>query len=329
MRVGPCETPACGPREVLVSVRATGVCAGDLYIYQGKNPYAKYPIIGGHEICGTIAATGAEVATDSLAPGTLVVVEPFLGCGRCYPCRIGKSNCCAHLEIIGVHRAGGFAEFVTAPATHIHRVPSTLTPTWASFAEPVAIAVQACRRGLIAAGEYVLILGAGPIGLAVIEVVKARGAHPVVADINPTRLDFARRLGAIALPAGHALLQAVLDQTGGDGAPVVIEATGSVAAIEQTVELVAPGGRIVILGLVARGTRAAFPGLDFTRKEMTVLGSRASVGCFPEALDLLARGLIRYPEVATELSLWDAPATFARLEREPACMHKAVLLATP
>src|ERR1041385_8707372 len=182
MRVGDWARPELEPGEVLVRVRATGICAGDMYIYQGKNPYAAYPIIGGHEICGSIAEVGSAVK--HLQPGALVVVEPFLGCGRCYPCRLGKSNCCADLQIIGVHRAGGFAEFVVAPATHIHPVPEGLPHTWAAFAEPVAIGVQACRRGAVKSGEYVLILGAGPIGLALIEVALARGAQPVVTDIN-------------------------------------------------------------------------------------------------------------------------------------------------
>jgi len=255
LRIGAWQTPAPAPNEVLVRVRATGICAGDLYIYQGKNPYAAYPIVGGHEICGVIAEVGREVT--QFHSGALVVVEPFLGCGRCYPCRIGKTNCCANLQIIGVHRAGGFAEWVVAPVTNIHRVPEGLSPTWASFAEPVAIGVQACRRGEVGPGEYALILGAGPIGLALIEVALARGAHPVVTDINPARLEFAGTLGARTLEADDNLVKNVLDQTNGEGAAVVIEATGNANAMESTVELVASGGRIVIVGLVQRGILVA------------------------------------------------------------------------
>jgi L-gulonate 5-dehydrogenase len=324
MHVGQWPTPEAGPNEVLVRVRATGICAGDMYIYQGKNPYAAYPIIGGHEICGLIAGVGNAVK--HLRPGALVVVEPFLGCGRCYPCRVGKSNCCANLQIIGVHRAGGFAEFVVAPATHIHPVPAGLTQTWAAFAEPVAIGVQACRRGDVKAGEYVLILGAGPIGLALIEVARARGAQPVVTDINESRLEFARTLGAQTLKTDESLLQHVLDQTDGEGAPVVIEATGNARAMETTVGLVAAGGRIVILGLVKRGVGVQFPGLEFTRKEMTVIGSRASVNCFPESLQLLATGKIQYPRVATEIGMWEAPSAFANMHQNPGEMHKGVLV---
>jgi L-gulonate 5-dehydrogenase len=324
MHVGEWKQALPGPDDVLVRVKATGICAGDMYIYQGRNPYAQYPIIGGHEICGVVADIGTNVR--NIKPGTLVVIEPFLGCGKCYPCRIGKSNCCANLRIIGIHQDGGFAEFVVAPATHIHPVPAGLSPIFASFAEPVAIGIQACRRGDVRSGELVLILGCGPIGLALIEVARARGARPIATDINEERLEFAKSLGAEVLKADEQVLSRIMDRTNGEGAPVVIEATGNIQVMESTVHLVAAGGRIVIVGLVKKGLEVKLPGLDFTRKEMTILGSRASVNCFPESLSLLASGAIRYPRVATEVSMWQAPETFARLNQNPAAMHKGVLV---
>jgi L-gulonate 5-dehydrogenase len=128
------------------------------------------------------------------------------------------------------------------------------------------------------------------------------------------------------LPADEGLVRTVLEQTGGEGAPVVIEATGNVQAMEQTVDLVASGGRIVIVGLVKQGVGVTFPGLEFTRKELTIVGSRASVNCFPEALELLASGAITYPRVATEFALWEAPGVFAHLAEHPEAVHKAVLV---
>jgi L-gulonate 5-dehydrogenase len=324
MTLGEWRTPQPGPGEVLVSVAAAGICAGDMYFYLGKNPYAVYPQVCGHEVAGTVAAVGEGVS--GLEEGTPVVVEPFLGCGKCYPCRIGKSNCCANLRIIGVHQPGGYAEMLTAPATHIHRVPPGLSLAFASFAEPVAIGVQACRRGEIGADDLVLLLGCGPIGLAVIEVARARGARVIATDIAPERLASAEQFGATVIPAGEGLLQQVMNYTNGEGAPVVVEATGSPQAMEQTVELVAAGGRIVILGLVKQGVKVSLPGLDFTRKEMTVVGSRASVNCFPEALELLASGAITYPQVASEFSLWDAPRIFAGLADHSLAVHKAVFV---
>ncbi len=324
MKVGDWDTPRPGPGEVLVSVGAAGICAGDMYFYLGKNPYAVYPQICGHEIAGVVAELGSEVT--GLEPGTPVVVEPFIGCGHCYPCRVGKSNCCMNLRIIGVHRPGGYAEYLTAPAYLVHKVPPGLSLTFASFAEPVAIGVQGCRRGQVSAGEDVLILGCGPIGLALIEVAKARGANVWAADIAPERLTTAARFGAETLLVDDNFVQTILEQTNGEGMPVVMEATGSPKAMEQTVDLVAAGGRIVILGLVKQGVTVNFPGLDFTRKEMTIVGSRASVNCFPEALALMASGAVTYPQVATEFSLWDAPQVFADLAKNPGSVHKGVLI---
>lgn len=323
MRVGEWKTPEPARGEVVVRVRAAGICAGDVYIYLGKNPYANYPRVAGHELCGTVETAGENAG--SFRAGELVVVEPFIGCGKCYACRVGKSNCCANLGLIGTNLPGGYAEFVVAPANNIHRVPAGLSPLEASFAEPLAIGVQARRRADLRADEYVLILGCGPIGLALIEVAKARGARVVATDISKPRLDFAGSLGIETIKP-EELLKGVQQQTDGEGAAVVFEATGNPKAMEQTVDLVASGGRIVIVGLVKQGVTVSIPGLDITRKEMTLLGSRASVNCFPEALELLASGKIQYPKVATRLSMWDAPAIFEALVKDPTAMHKGVLM---
>jgi len=327
LQLGSWDTPKPESAEALISVGAAGICAGDMYFYVGKNPYSRYPMVCGHEIAGVVAEVGKDV-TD-LEVGTRVVVEPFIGCGGCYPCRIGKSNCCAQLQIIGVHQPGGYAEYLTAPVRNIYPIPNGLSMTVASFAEPVAIGIQACRRGSISQDDFVLVLGCGPIGLAIIEVARARGAHVVAADILPSRLEIARQVGADTLLADDHLMAAIQERTNGEGAPVVIEATGNVQAMEQTVELVAAGGRIVIVGLVKKGLAVSFQGLDLTRKEMTLVGSRASVNCFPESLQLLASGAIAYPRVATEFTMWDAPKVFSQLAENPALVHKGVLVREP
>ena len=323
VRVGAWATPRAAPGAVVVRVGATGVCAGDLYLYKGVNPYASYPVIGGHEIAGTVHELGEGVR--ELEVGGRVVVEPFIGCGHCYACRAGKANCCAHLEIIGVHRPGGFAEFVAAPAANVHRVPEGLSLAWASFAEPLAVGVQACRRGEVGA-EDVLVLGCGPIGLAIVEVARARGARVLASDVLPGRLEHARELGAEPLPGGDALDAELRARTNPEGVGVVIEATGVPGVMERAMHLVAPGGRVVIVGLAKQGQGVTLPGLDLTRKEMTILGSRASVNCFPEALDLLASGRIRYPEIMNTFPMWEAPEVFGTLERDPGALDKAVLL---
>jgi L-gulonate 5-dehydrogenase len=207
--------------QALVRVAAAGLCAGDLCIYQGRNPCVSYPRVGGHGIAGRVEALGP--GTDGPAPGTLVCVEPFIGCGRRYACRGGKPNRCARLQIIGVHREGGFAGWVTAPVDRPHPVPDGLPPTLASFAEPAAIGVQACRRGEVAAGDAVLVLGRGPIGLALVEVARARGAAVRATDPCGRRLATAAGLGASPLPPGDDLPGRVRAATDGGGMPVASE----------------------------------------------------------------------------------------------------------
>ncbi|PTE11371.1 zinc-binding alcohol dehydrogenase family protein [Mesorhizobium helmanticense] len=324
IRMADAPKPEPQPGEVLVRVKAAGLCAGDLYIYTGKNPYVSYPRIGCHEISGVVEAYGPGSSGPPI--GTRVVVDPFIGCGRCYPCRVGKRNCCANLAIVGVHREGGFADFVTAPAGNLNVVPDGLTDFEAAFAEPVAIGVQGCRRGMVSAQDTILVLGAGPIGLAIVEVARAHGAKVYATDLSAERLTTAADLGAIPVAGGAGLVERAMELTNGEGMPVVMEATGAAPAMEQTIDLVAAGGRIVILGLVKKGQGITFPGLDFTRKEVTILGSRASVDCFPEALELLASGKIHYPKIASSFALGEAPGVFQKLAANPMALHKAVFV---
>lgn len=312
-----------GHGDVRVKVTAAGICAGDMHIYRGNNPYVQYPCIAGHEIAGEVLELGEGVT--GFAIGDRVVVEPFLPCGNCYPCRIGKGNCCVNLQIIGVHRPGGYAENLVAPAHRLHPIPATLSIVRASFAEPLAIAVQACRRAELGK-EVCLIQGCGPIGLALIEVARSRGATVYATDIDRSRIEMAESLGANVRLADDNLGDWSLRVTESEGFPVVFEATGVVPVISQSLDLVASGGRVVVVGLVPRGVQVPFAGLDLTRKEATILGSRASVGCFPEAISLLDSDKITYPDVATQLSMWDAPKIFDQLDPHPESMHKGVLV---
>lgn len=324
MRVGEMTTPTPRENEVLIKIAAAGVCAGDLYIYVGKNPYAIYPCVAGHEMAGEIADVGKSVT--GFKAGQRVVIDPFVGCGKCYPCRIGKYNCCVNLHILGVHSPGGYAEYLCVPENKLYLVPDNLSLELAAFAEPIAIGIQACNRGEVVKEDTVLILGCGPIGMVTIEVAKARGARVIAADINLQRLEIASAMGAEPVLSDNNLLQNVLSLTRNEGATVVVEATGVASVMQQTTDLVASGGRIVILGLVPKGVGVTFPGLDFTRKELTILGSRTNKNCFPEALDLLSSGRVTFPQLARSFSLWDSPGLFSRLAENPGLYHKALLI---
>lgn len=314
------EPPVPAEGEVLLRVEAAGICAGDLYIYRGKNPYATYPRIGGHEIAAVVVDSVGEYRS-----GDRVVVEPFLPCGICYPCRIGKRNCCVNLQIIGVQRPGGFAEYLVAPAHRLHRIPDGLSSVAASFAEPIAIGVHAIRRAELD-DELCLVLGTGPIGLAVIEVALAMGGRVLATDPDPERLTVAARMGAETYPPGEGFAEWIREQTNGEGVPVVFEATGVPKVMTEALDWVASGGRVVILGLVPRGKMVEFAGLDLTRKEATILGSRASNDCFPKAIALLATRAIRLPETAKQFPLSEGPDLFAALNENPAILGKGVFI---
>jgi L-gulonate 5-dehydrogenase len=282
LRLADVERPVPGPGEVRVDVAAVGICGSDVHLFRGDHPYRVFPLIYGHEFSGTVGDIGSDVA--GLVPGMPVVVEPLLPCGGCYPCRIGRHNCCVNLQVIGVHRNGGLAESVVVPAERVYPIPAFLDPAVAGLCEPFSIGMQAVGRGQISAEDRVLILGAGPIGLTVLAIAQSRGAQVAIVDLLASRLQLAGQLGADLLIDGTAtdVRQTVLDWTGGDGASVVVEATGNVRAMESTVDLVAFAGRIVLVGVTTKPV--TFPGLDWTRKELTVLGSRNNASRFGDAV---------------------------------------------
>lgn len=280
--------PVPGQDEVLVRVEAVGLCGSDFHFFHGTDPYASYPRVQGHEFSGTVVGVppgGGDGGPDQGGPavGDLVAVEPLLPCGTCYPCRRGRPNCCVRLRVIGVHVDGALAEYVAVPRRAAH-VANGLAPELAALVEPLSIGVHACRRARIAADDRVVVFGAGAIGQAVLVAAVHRGASVMAVDRVESRLELASRMGAAAtVDAGSADVEAeVAAWTGGDGADVAVEATGVAAVLAQCAEVAAHGGRVLVLG--TPGEAAAFPTLEITRKELSILGSRNNLGCFPEAL---------------------------------------------
>jgi 2-desacetyl-2-hydroxyethyl bacteriochlorophyllide A dehydrogenase len=280
--------PEPGTGEVLVRVRRVGICGTDVHAYHGRQPFLTYPRILGHELGVEVAAVGAGV--EGLRTGDWCAVEPYLDCRECIACRRGRPNCCARLQVLGVHVDGGMREYLTVPARKLHR-GAGLSLEQLALVETLGIGAHAVDRGAVAAGEFALVIGAGPIGLAVLQFARTAGARTIVLDLDEGRLAFAReRLGAdFTVRAGQAAHAEVAALTNGDLPTVVFDATGSGASMERAVDYVAPGGRLVLVGLYQG--MIAFADPELHRRELSILATRNSTSReFRHVLALLQEG---------------------------------------
>jgi len=252
----------------LVRPRRAGVCGTDYHIFEGKHPFLEYPRVIGHELAVEMVEPPAG---SQLKPGEIFALNPYLSCGHCIACRRGKPNCCVRVSVLGVHQDGGMAELLAVPPENLVRVDG-LSLDQAATVEFLAIGAHAVRRGAITAADRVLVVGAGPIGLGVALFASLSGAAVAILDREQERaLAAAPLTGAVPLPADN--LDAALGTfTGGEGFDVVLDATGNPRAMEQGFDLVAHGGRYVLVSVVKEPITFMDP--DFHRREMTLLGSR-------------------------------------------------------
>ena len=277
------------PLEVLIKVTAGSICGSDVGIYKGTNSLATYPAIIGHEFGGFVEEVGGMV--EGIKVGDLVAVDPVRSCGHCYACTHGRQNVCRDVVCVGVHKPGGFAEYVTAPADRAHKVdPKRIAPDMVCLVEPYGIGVQVNQRGRIAKEDMVLVMGAGPAGLCIMQDAKARGAYVMMSDIVDERLAFAREMGADQTVNGAKddIRKVVDELTGGEGMPVVVDAACTVKSFPQALDLACAAGRVVILGLGANASEVA--AVAITKKELDVIGSRLNNRRFPEVIATMARG---------------------------------------
>lgn len=316
--------PDLGPGQALIQVEAVGICGSDLHIYTGEHPYLHYPQIQGHEFCGTVLAFG-EGYHGPVRIGERVAVEPLISCGTCYPCRQHRPNCCTHLAVLGVHTPGALAERIAVHTTSLYPV-GDLAPELGALAEPISIGVQGVTRGAVTGEDRAVIFGAGPIGQAVLLAARDRGARVLVVDMLPSRLDLALQLGAEqVVNAGTEDVEAIVQSwTGGEGPSIIFEATGVPAVIRQAVTLVASAGRIVIIGVSTRDV--SLPAVEFTRKELTILGSRNSTGVFGEAVALVRRNRERARLLITHrFSLAETPQALEFALNHPTEAEKVII----
>src|SRR3990167_4695224 len=246
-----CETPGTllaqdrpvperGPNDVLLRVKRVGVCGTDLHIFTGKQPYLSYPRVMGHELSGIVEAAPADSALQS---GDTVYVMPYLSCGKCIACRAGKTNCCVSIQVLGVHRDGAFTEYLSVPQQFVHKAEG-VSLDQAAMVEFLSIGAHAVRRSGVGQGQRVLVVGAGPIGMAAMIFAQLRGATVMALDGRQDRLDFCTK--SLGVHAGIALGDTDEAQlaalTNSEFFDVVFDATGNPKAMERGFKFVAHGG---------------------------------------------------------------------------------------
>jgi len=272
------------PDEVLVAIHAASICGSDIGAFRGVNALVSYPRVLGHELAGEVVLAGTE---SGFAQGDRVALEPYINCGVCYPCSIGRTNCCENLKVLGVQTDGGMVEQFVHPARLTHRIPAEMSWEDAALIEPLTIALHSNHRAAVKAGEHVVICGAGPIGLLGAGVALAYGAFPIMIDPIDERLDLAKQFGVVHTinPAKEDAVARIREITNGRMAEAVIEASGATPSIAATVDYVSFAGRIALTGWPKE--KIAMDTGMFTKKELDIRGSRTSSGEFPEAIDLI------------------------------------------
>ncbi|MFC0582810.1 alcohol dehydrogenase catalytic domain-containing protein [Micrococcoides hystricis] len=295
------ERPAVPDGHVLVRVEYVSLCGTDLHIWE--DDYAsELPLIQGHEIAGTIVERGTDVAFE-WTMGQRVVVSPMVFCGTCPACRVGRVNACQDMSVLGCYQDGALAEYISVPASKLYAIPDNLPTELAALSEPVSISMQAVNRARVESGEWVLLFGAGPIGLLAVLYLKELGANVVVVDLDPDRLALATEFGAdLTFQSSGEFPTAeqrelLLAHVGQAGPTVVIEATGVPACVETAIDLVACAGRVVLVGISDRPVQISQRTLPV--KELDLLGSRNSLLLQGDALGLIDRNQSKVSKLIT------------------------------
>lgn len=285
------DIPTIKANEVLLKINSVGICGTDIHAYAGRQPFFSYPRVLGHEICGTVESIGEDVT--NATSGKRYSVIPCVPCGTCSACREEKTNCCENVALYGVHRDGGFTEYLAVYEDNLVELPENVSNSEGALVECFAISAHAVRRAEIKPENNVVVIGAGPIGLAAAAIAKASGATVVVADVDKGRRDHVEaKLGVKALnPLEDSYVLALKDAFGGELACVLMDATGNKASMTRSVDLIRHGGKIVFVGLYIGDLVLDDP--TFHKKETTLLSSRNATRVdFERVIELMAAGAI-------------------------------------
>ena len=322
--------PQPAAQEVLIRVEACGICGSDVHGYDGSSGRRIPPIVMGHEAAGTIESVGSGVS--GYKKGDRVTFDSTIYCGECEYCRKGAMNLCGNREVLGVstpefRRAGAFADYVVVPSLVLYKLPDSVSFAEAAMVEPLSVAVHAVALSDIAKGSTALVVGAGMIGLLVLQALKEAGCSQIiVSDIDDTRLKLARDLGATATVNAKTsdAIAEVKKLTNGAGVDTALEAVGSTPTIKAAIESVKRGGTVTLIGNIS--PTAEIPLQAVVSRQIRLQGSAASSGEYPQAIDLIARGAVTVKPLITAVApLEEGAQWFTRLHNREANLMKIVL----
>ena len=322
--------PEFGDHEVLVQIKACGICGSDIHGFDGSSGRRIPPLIMGHEASGVVAEIGSSVTT--VKEGDRVTFDSMVSCGKCYFCRRGQQNLCEDRRVLGVscseyRQHGCFAEYSVVPEHIIYPIPDNLSFEHAAMIEPVSVAVHAVNRTPVTLGDSAVVVGAGMIGLLVIQALKAAGCTKVIAvDLADEKLKLAQELGAdLGInPKNTDAVKAIQDATDGHGADIAMEVVGATATVKTAIEGTRKGGSVTLVGNLA--PEVNFPLQSVVTRELTVYGTCGSNGEYPECIDLLSRGVIQVePLISAKATLEEGSNWFDRLYAAEAGLMKVIL----
>jgi L-iditol 2-dehydrogenase len=322
--------PEPGPNDLLIQVRACGICGSDVHGFDGSTGRRIPPIVMGHEASGVVAGKGANVT--EFAEGDRVTFDSMISCGSCDFCRRGQPNLCDHRQVLGVsctefHRDGAFAEYVIVPKHIAFRLPDALSFEHAAMLEPVSVAVHAVNLTPLHLADSAVVVGAGMIGLLCIQALRLAGCSRIFAvDLEENRLALARDVGADEAfhPKSCDVKQAVLDRTNGQGAAVAIEAVGATEPIATAISCLRKGGALTLVGNFA--PQIQLPLQAVVTRQLRLTGSCASANDYPACMELMARGSIRVdPIISARAPLDEGARWFERLYAHEPGLMKVIL----
>ena len=311
------EQPELRKGQAIIRIKRIGICGTDLHAFEGTQPFFEYPRILGHELAGELVAVDGA---DDFKIGEKVSFIPYFNCGECIACRRGLPNCCANIKVCGVHVHGGFAEYLSVPSSSLLHGEG-LSFDELSLIEPLAIGAHGVRRAAVEEGEFVLVVGAGPIGLGIAEFARIAGGKVIVMDVNEKRLAFCKEgLGVnySVNPLTDDVMRKLKEITGGDMPTVVIDATGNLNAINNGFGYMAHGARYVLVGLQKGEISVSHP--EFHKREATLMSSRnATRQDFEHVMACMKKGLVKpttyithrvqFDEVKDHFESWLNPET--------------------